>query len=54
MDVKFHMVTYTHYIYDLTDLAYTDGHNGVLEEAGGKQHNNTQAAPNKLKLGEGG
>ena len=32
----------------------TNGRKGVFEEAGGKQHNNTQAAPNKLKLGEVG
>ena len=29
---------------------FTDGRKGVLEEAGGKQHNITQAAPNELKL----
>ena len=33
---------------------YTDGREGALEEAGGKQHNITQAPPNELKLGEGG
>ena len=27
---------------------------GVGEEAGGKQHNMTQAAPNELKLGQVG
>ena len=27
---------------------YTDGHEGVLDEAGGKQHNITEAAPNEL------
>ena len=33
----------------------TDGRKGVLEEAGGvEQHNITEAAPNELKLGEGG
>ena len=31
---------------------YKDGRKGVLEEAGGKQHNITQAAPNEVKLGE--
>ena len=33
---------------------YTDGRKGVLEEAGGEQHNITEAAPNEVKLGEGG
>ena len=33
---------------------YTDGRDGVLDETGGKEHNITEAAPNELKLGEGG
>ena len=33
---------------------YIDGRKGELEEAGGKQHSITQAAPNDLKLGEVG
>ena len=33
--------------------SYTDGRKGVLDEAGGEQHI-TQAAPDELKLGEGG
>ena len=33
---------------------YTDGSEGVLDEARGKQHNITEAAQNELKLGEGG
>ena len=32
---------------------YTDGPEGVLDEAGGKRHI-TEAAPNEPKLGEGG
>ena len=33
----------------------TDGRKGVLEQAGGaEQHSITEAAPNELKLGEGG
>ena len=33
---------------------YTDGHEGVLDEAGGEQHSIIEAAPHELKLGEGG
>ena len=33
---------------------YTDGRKGVLEEAEGEHHNITEAAPNEVKLGEGG
>ena len=33
---------------------YTDGRWAALGEAGGKQHNITETAPNELKLGEGG
>ena len=33
---------------------YTDDREGVLDDAGGQQHNITEAAPNELKLGEGG
>ena len=31
----------------------TDGRKGMLDEAGGKQHSITEAAPNERKLGEG-
>ena len=37
------------YIYDQTDSGEC-----VLDKAGGKQHNITEAATNELKLGEGG
>ena len=33
---------------------YTDGSEGVLDEAGGKKHNNIEATPAELKLGEVG
>ena len=33
---------------------YSDGREGVPEQAGAKQHNIAEAAPNKLELGEGG
>ena len=33
---------------------YAEGRESVLDEAGGKQHNITEAAPNELKLGEDG
>lgn len=33
---------------------YTDGHKGVLDESGGKQHNITQTDPNGLERGERG
>ena len=33
---------------------YTEGRKCMLEEAGGEQRNITEAAPNKVKLGEGG
>ena len=34
---------------------HTDGRKGVLDDAGGEeQHSITEAAPNKLKLGESG
>ena len=44
----------TPYIYDEIDTR--DGCKGVLEQAGGaeQRHNITEAAPNQLKLGEGG
>ena len=44
------------YIYDRLILGwYTGGPEGVLEQAGGsEQHNSIEAAPNELKLGEGG
>ena len=32
----------------------TDGRKGVLQEAGSKQYNMTQAAPHELQLGDGG
>ena len=32
----------------------TDGRKGVLEQAGGAEQHITEAAPNELKLGEGG
>ena len=46
----------THYIYDRLILGQcTGGHKGMLEQAGGaEQHNIPEAAPNELKLGEGG
>ena len=47
--------TNAHYIHDSTDSCIVHiGGKGVLEEAGVKQHNTTQAAPNELKLGEVG
>ena len=33
---------------------YTEGRKCMLEEAGGEQRNITEAAPNEVKLGEGG
>ena len=33
---------------------YTDGRKGALEQAGGAEQHITEAAPNELKLGEGG
>ena len=42
-----------HYIYDKTNAR--DGRKRVLEQAGAAEHRNiTEAAPNGLKLGEGG
>ena len=46
-----------HDIYDMTDtwVVCTDDRKGVLEQAGGaEQRSITEAAPNELKLGEGG
>ena len=40
------------YSYDQTDTRVV--HRRVLEEVGGKPHHITQAAPNELKLDEGG
>ena len=40
------------YIYDQSDTR--DGRQGVLEGAGGEQHNITEAASNELELGKGG
>ena len=43
------------YIYDrLVLLGYADGRECVLDETRGEQHIITEAAPNELKLGEGG
>ena len=44
------------YIYDRLILmgSYADGREGVLDDAGREQHSITEAAPNELKLGEGG
>ena len=44
------------FIYDRLILMEwcTDGREGVLDAARGKQHNITEAAPNELKLGEDG
>lgn len=33
---------------------YADGHKRVPRDAGGAQHDVTQAAPDELKLGKGG
>ena len=48
-NVRMHLIFTTRLILG----QYTDGREGVLEEAGGKQHI-TQAAPNELKLEGGG
>ena len=46
--------TNAHNVHDQADTRVTDGRKGVLDEAGGGEQHITEAAPNELKLGEGG